>query len=74
MSETYLQGALVISSLAAPTAEDAAKLAALTPAQRRAVLAEALEAGRTSGISTRSAEDILAAAKARAAQVAGHDV
>ena len=73
MVEIFLGGALTITSLAAPTAEDEAKLATLSLEQRLQVLREAIAAGEASGVSARNAEDIIAAAKARALTRADHD-
>lgn len=66
MSETFLGGRITLSSLAAPTVEDVEILKALSEEDRRALLLEALERGRASGLSGRTPEEIWEAAKARA--------
>lgn len=68
MAETYLNGKLMISSLAAPTAEDMEKVQALSNDDRRALMDEALERGRISPISDATVDDVWgrAVAKARA--------
>lgn len=58
MSEKYLDGKIAISSLAAPTPEDIAKLSALSKDERSALLSEALLRGENSGISTKNIDEI----------------
>jgi len=67
MSETYLNGKITVTSLAAPTDEDMRKISALSSEERKQLLDEALERGRKSGLSKRSKEDIAKSAKAKAA-------
>lgn len=67
MSETYLDGKITVTSLAAPTADDQRKIDALSNEERKALLDEALERGWNSPIGTRSREEIVQAAKERAA-------
>lgn len=57
MTETFLDGKLTVTSLAAPTAEDNEKLDRLTKAEREQVLFEALERGRKSGVSSKSVDE-----------------
>lgn len=67
MTQSYLNGRVTVSSLAAPTVEDLRVLNALSEEDRRAVIDEALERSRNSGISDQTPEQIFEAAKARAA-------
>ena len=66
MAETYLHGRITITSLAAPTQEDVAKIRALSSEDRRTMLNEALERGEQSGLSSKSIEDIWEEAKQQA--------
>ncbi len=68
MTETFLNGRLTVTSLAAPTDEDNAKLDALTSDERHQVLAEAIEHGRASGISDRDPREAFKLARARYAR------
>ena len=76
MTETFLDGKLTVTSLAAPTAEDNEKLNRLTKEEREQVLFEALERGRKSGISTMTREEIWQAAleKAKSKQQSSESV
>jgi hypothetical protein len=67
MTQTYLNGRITLSSLAAPTDEDLRVLNSLSDEEKAAVLSEALERAENSGPSTRSPEEIWNAAKARVA-------
>lgn len=67
--KTYLNGRVTVSSLAAPSEEDKRILAALSEADRRALLIEALEHAENSGFSDRTPEQIWQAAKAQAEQL-----
>jgi hypothetical protein len=58
MSETFLNGKITVSSLAAPTPEDLVKLCALSKDERIALLSEAIERGNSSRISTKSVDEI----------------
>jgi len=68
MAQTYLNGRITLSSLAAPTESDKEKLAMLSEADRKALLLEAIERGKSSGVSADSLDEILQSAlnKARA--------
>jgi hypothetical protein len=55
-----------ISSFAAPTAEDIAIFDSLTPEEKRALLREEIDKGFSSGLSDRSVDQIVAAARAKA--------
>lgn len=68
MTETYLNGKISVTSLAAPTAEDLKKLQALSEVDRLALLNEALERGRNSPASAKTVDEIwdLALLKAKA--------
>lgn len=74
MSETYLNGKLSITSLAAPTAEDMGKLRELSDAERSAVIAEARSRGRDSPVGSRTPDEIWESAleKARATTTKPH--
>jgi hypothetical protein len=67
MTTTYLNGRVSISSLAAPTEDDLRVLDALSDEDRTALLKEHLDKAAKSGLSTKTPEQIFAAAKARAA-------
>lgn len=58
MTETYLNGKITLTSLAAPTSEDLKKLQALSEEDRLALLNEALERGRNSGVSDKTVDEI----------------
>ena len=58
MTETYLNGKITVTSLAAPTANDIEKLQALSKEDRDALLNEALEHGRNSGVSDKTVDEI----------------
>ncbi len=58
MTETYLDGKITVTSLAAPTAEDIKKLQALSEEDRLALLNEALERGRNSPVSDKTIDEI----------------
>lgn len=58
MAETFLNGKITLTSLAAPTAEDMAKVNQLSDDDRKALAEEALERGRTSPISNATVDDI----------------
>ncbi len=68
MTETYLNGKITVTSLAAPTAEDMKKLQTLSEEDRLALLNEALERGRNSPVSAKTVDEIwdLALLKAKA--------
>lgn len=66
MTQTYLNGRITISSLAAPTEEDLRVLKTLNDADKKAVLAEALKRAEDSGPATRTQEEIWNTAKSRA--------
>lgn len=70
MIQSFLNGRIKITSLAAPTEEDKRVLAALSDADRQLVIAEALERAEASGAGDRTPEEIWEAAKARAADMA----
>lgn len=65
--QTYLNGKITVTSLAAPTKQDLEQITALSREERLQLLDEAIERGRNSGTSTKSMEDIWEAAKAKAA-------
>ena len=67
--ESYLNGKVTVTSLAAPTDEDMSTILALSLEERRAMLAEKRERGRKAPITTRTREQIKEAAKKRAAAV-----
>ena len=58
MSETYLNGKIIVTSLAAPTTADMEKVCALSESERRALLDEALERDRPSGLSDKTVDEI----------------
>lgn len=66
MAETYLNGRIALTSLAAPTAEDMAKVHALSEEDRQALMIEAVERGRNSPITDSTVDDIWNEAVARA--------
>jgi len=66
MSDTFLNGKITVTSLAAPTPEDFAKLRALTKKERKALLSEAIEHGVNSGISRKSVDEIWESARQKA--------
>lgn len=65
MTQTYLNGRVSISSLAAPTEDDLRVLKSLSDEDKAALLAEALKRAEASGPAERTPEDIWNAAKAR---------
>ena len=58
MSETYLDGKIIVTSLAAPTAADLVALRALSEDERNALLREAVERGRRSPTSHLTMDDV----------------
>lgn len=58
MGETYLNGKITLTSLAAPTAEDMAKVNQLSAGDREALAREAIERGRNSPISSATVDDV----------------
>ena len=58
MAETYLNGKITLTSLAAPTAGDMAKVRELSDDDRKALAQEALERGRNSPISDATVDDV----------------
>lgn len=58
MSETYLDGKITVSSLAAPTEEDLALIGNLSDAERKQMLFEAIEKGANSPVVDTSMEEI----------------
>lgn len=58
MAQTYLNGKITLTSIATPTAEDMAKVEALSDADRKALVAEAVEIGRNSPISDATVDDV----------------
>ena len=70
MSQTYINGRIHLTSLAAPSEEDKRILNSLSEEDRRTLIAEALERAETSGTGERTPEQIWEAAKARASQLA----
>jgi len=75
MSKTFLNGKISVTSLAAPTPQDLAKLRALSREERSALLSEAIERGENSGISSKSVDDIWDSALLKAKKLqekAGH--
>ncbi len=66
MSETFLNGKITVTSLAAPTPEDIAKLRALSKEEHNALLSEAIERGQNSGISSKTVDEIWDSALQRA--------
>lgn len=56
-----------ISSFAAPTDEEIAWFERLPPAQQRALLRAEIDKGFTDGVSDRTVDEIIAAARAKAA-------
>ncbi|NOY85522.1 MAG: hypothetical protein GXO96_12015 [Nitrospirae bacterium] len=58
MSETYLNGKITVTSLAAPTTADMEKVCALSENERRALLDEALQRGRDSRLSSKTVDEI----------------
>ncbi|MEM9375603.1 MAG: hypothetical protein AAGA72_05245 [Pseudomonadota bacterium] len=70
--QTYLNGRVTVSSLAAPSEEDLRVLNALSEEDRRALIDEALERGRNSGISDRTVDDAFESALKRYRQSQSH--
>lgn len=66
--QTYLNGKITITSLAAPTVEDMEKIQALSDEERADLVREAIERGRNSPLSDKALDDIWHSAleKARA--------
>lgn len=58
MNETYLNGRISVTSLAAPRDEDLKKIQALSEEDKLALLREALERGENSGFSDKSVDEI----------------
>ncbi len=58
MTESWLDGKITVTSLAAPTPEDIKKLQALSEEDRLALLHEALERGRNSPVSDKTIDEI----------------
>ena len=68
MSETYLNGKVVLSSLAVPTEADMAVWCALSRQEQQAVLVERGQRSHASGTSDRTLDDILVSALEEAAK------
>ena len=66
MSETFLNGKITVTSLAAPTPEDLVKLRELSKKERNTLLSEAIERGVNSGISTKTVDEIWDSARQKA--------
>lgn len=58
MTNSYLNGKVTVTSLAAPTSEDIRVLNALSDDERTTLLGEHLERSEQSGLSDRSPEEI----------------
>ncbi len=58
MAETYLNGKITVTSLAAPTVEDMQKINALSPDERHAMLDEELERGRSSPVVDTTVDEV----------------
>lgn len=58
MAETYLNGKITVTSLAAPTTEDMQKIKALSPDERRAMLEEKLERGGNSPVVDTTVDEV----------------
>ena len=69
MSQTYLNGKLTISSLAAPTAADIEAMSIMSDQERSAILGEALERGRKSPVGERTVDEIWDRSLARATAI-----
>ena len=69
MAEAFLNGRVVISSLAAPSEEDLRILNNLSEEERKTIVSEALQRAETSPKGTRTPEQIWEAARARAAEL-----
>lgn len=69
MNESYLNGKITLTSLAAPTAEDMAKVHALSDEDREALMIEVIERGRNSPITDATVDEIWNEAVARAKTV-----
>ncbi|MCP4185071.1 MAG: hypothetical protein GY761_17460 [Hyphomicrobiales bacterium] len=69
MSETYLNGKISVTSLAAPTPEDIKKLRTLSTDDHKALLVEALMRGEESGISNKTVDDIWDSARQKAQKI-----
>ncbi len=69
MTETYLNGKITVTSLAAPTADDMGKIQALSQEYRQALLDEALALGHSGPLGNKTVDEIwdsaLQKAKAR---------
>ena len=72
MDQTYLNGKITLSSLAAPTKEDVRKINALSDEDRKALLEEALQRAEHSPISEKSVDDIWHSAIEKAEKMAKH--
>jgi hypothetical protein len=66
MSETFLNGKITVTPLAAPTSEDFAKQRALYSKERSTLLSEAIERGLYSGVSTKTVDEIWDSARQKA--------
>jgi len=69
MTETFLNGKITVTSLAAPTPEDKRKLRKLSSDEHTALLTEAIERGASSGISDKTVDDIWNSARVKAETV-----
>ena len=58
MTETYLNGKITVTSLAAPTVDDLEKIQALSQEDRQALLDEALALGRNAQLSNKTVDEI----------------
>ncbi len=58
MTDTYLNGKITVTSLAAPTADDLDKIQALSQEDRQALLDEALALGRNAQLSNKTVDEI----------------
>ena len=66
MTESYLNGKITVTSLAAPTADDKKKLQALSEEDNRLLLKEAIERGRNSPVSNKTVDEIWDSARLKA--------
>ena len=69
MTETFLNGKITVTSLAAPTPEDIKALRMLSKEEHKALLAEAIERGEKSGISDKTVEEVWASARIKAQKI-----
>ena len=69
MSETYLNGKVAFSSLAAPTEADLARWRALSEEERQAIRAERADRAHASEISDRTLDDIFVSALEKAEKI-----